>query len=351
MSWVALIDQNSRLRHAGFHEDQELRRGTLMFETTVAPHGTPQTLIAAQSPRADQGELSVQAFPGGGIHFLLQSHGDILHTAISHDAEDQSDVLRISYSWDLANRFGAISIERPGTLKLFRRIIEPAMPISAQIIKSLLSTSGQSLLDPAVKFIALSNEVEPVGPMPSICASSPVQTPYGQRPAGELQRGDLVMTLSGTTVPVLQTLRRTVPARGAFRPVKLRAPYFGLQQDIVVTPEAHLVVGGSQVEYLFGSEGVLVPVKHLTSAASATFISGRQMMEYVQLLLPDHEAIFVGGTALESLNIGRLRRKKDMVPHTMLGKFDPATLPEHSKSAYPVLKQFEAVTLAQLRAA
>jgi len=329
----------------------EMPRGTLILETNVAPHTKPQTIVGLDLRGADLCDLSIQAMPGGGIHFLLRRDAEIIHAALSHDAEDQANLLRISYAWDMISGKGRLVIERPGTNKLYLRDIERPLPLNANAIQALIQPSGQRHLCEDLVFLAISDQVEPIGPMPALCPQTPIQTPYGMKAVGTLQRGYLVTTLNGDAVPVLQTVRRTLPARGSFQPVRLRAPYFGLTQDIVVTPEARLVVGGTQVEYLFGAENVLVPVKHLTSAASAKFEGDHRLVSYVQLLLPDHEPIMAGGTAVESLSIGRMRRKRQLLAATLLGEFDPHTLPEHSKTAFPVLKSYEAITLAHLRAA
>ncbi len=350
MTWVGLADHRSQSL-AEIETIGTMQRGTLILETNVAPHTKPQTIIGLELRGTDLCDLTIQAMPGGGIHFLMRRDSEIVHAALSHDAEDQANLLRISYSWDLPAARGQLVIERPGTNKLYLRDLDRPLPLTARVIEALIQPSGRRYLCDDLVFLAVSNQVEPIGPMPALCPQTPVQTPQGMRPVGTLQRGDLVTTLNGDAVPVLQTLRKTLPARGSFQPARLRAPYFGLTQDIVVTPEARLVVGGTQVEYLFGAEHVLVPVKHLTSAASAKFEGDHRLVTYVQLLLPDHEPILAGGTALESLSIGRMRRKRQLLQATLLGEFPPHTLPEHSKTAFPVLKSYEAITLAQLRAA
>lgn len=350
MTWVGIADHRSH-SVAPLSSRTPLRQGTLILETNVAPHTKPQTILGLELRGADICDMSIQAMPGGGIHFLLRRDSEIIHAALLHDAEDQANLLRISYSWDMDISKGRLVIERPGTNKLYLREIERPLPLSPLAIQALVEPSGRRHICEDLVFLAISDVVEPIGPMPALCPQTPIQTPDGMKPAGEFKRGDLITSLNGDAIPVLQVLRKTLPARGSFQPVRLRAPYFGLTQDIVVTPEARLVVGGTQVEYLFGSENVLVPVKHLTSAASASFEGDHNLVTYVQLLLPDHEPIVAGGTAIESLSIGRMRRKKQLLGATLLGAFDPHTLPEHSKTVFPVLKSYEAVTLAKLRAA
>ena len=81
----------------------------------------------------------------------------------------------------------------------------------------------------AVTYLAVSTALEPVGPMPGLDPATPVATPQGYRRVDSLKRGDLVLSETGGSLPVLHVLHREVPALGIFRPVTLRAPFFGLQ--------------------------------------------------------------------------------------------------------------------------
>lgn len=351
MSWIATIDSDVRAATHGSIGHGRMRRGSIVLETKASPQDRPQVLFSMRFPGQTRSELTIQAVPGGGVHFLFAREQDSVHFALPQDAEDQADVIRLTYAWDLQQNLGRLSLERPGTSKIFLKTFANPLPLTGQELLYLSERPKRQHFHSEFCYLAVSTEVVPIGPMPVICPRTPVQTLYGAKYAGDLKRGDLVTTLAGESVPVLQVLRRTVPAMGSFTPVRLRAPFFGLHQDIVLAQEARLVVGGSQVEYLFGTDNVLVPVKHLTSGSSARFEAGHPLVTYVQLLLPDHEALVLGGTAVESLNIGRIRRKQTIFPATMLQDFDPLTIPEHSKLAFPVLKHFEAVTLAEHRAA
>jgi hypothetical protein len=229
--------------------------------------------------------------------------------------------------------------------------LPPPHPMPLADLRILLTDPRQRQIDPDVIFVALSNRIEPIGPMPGLASNVPVCTPSGYVPAGQLKRGDLVDTDEGQIVPVLQTVTRRVPAMGSFRPVRLRAPYFGLRRDIVVSPQQRLVIRGSEVEYLFGCEAVLVPARHLINGFSALYAETSDIVSYHHLLLPAHEEIIVAGTRTESLYIGRLRRNPDLLGASVLAGFDRARLPEHPRPIWPVLKPYEAITLAMNRAA
>ncbi len=152
-------------------------------------------------------------------------------------------------------------------------------------------------------------------------------------------------------MPILRAVRQTVPTRGTHRPVRLRAPYFGLTRDIAVAPHQRLVISGSDVEYMFGTEAALMPARHLVNGASAHQGVGPDLVTYHGLLLPDHQAVLTAGCPVESLFIGRLRRDRQALAASVLGRKDAARLPDHSRPVWPALKPFEARTLAIQRAA
>jgi len=218
-------------------------------------------------------------------------------------------------------------------------------------LRALCLGGEQRLISDDVSFFAVATHIERVGPSPTLTPETPVATPLGYRPVGQLRRGDTVLTAKGETVPVLHRIDREVPARGTQRPIRLRAPYFGLKQDIEVAPDQRLVIRGSEVEYLFGHEAVLVPARHLAGASAAmpTFRAGT--VRYCQVLLPDHEVLDAAGTAAESLYIGRIRRKRRLLAASLLADLDQAYLPDQGVSAYPVLRAYDAQVLADYRAA
>lgn len=152
-------------------------------------------------------------------------------------------------------------------------------------------------------------------------------------------------------MPILQRIDSVVPARGLNKPIVLRAPYFGLKQNITVAPNQHLVIQGTEVEYLFGHEAVLVPARNLAGATTEAARHRAGTIRYCQLLLPGHEALNAAGTAAESLYIGRIRRKPHLLAASRLADLDEAFLPDHGKSLYPVLRAFDAQVLADYRAA
>tara|TARA_R110002049_G_scaffold44333_6_gene130149 strand:+ start:3787 stop:4881 length:1095 start_codon:yes stop_codon:yes gene_type:complete len=364
MTWLALCDHDDRrLSLRGLGVDKRaaplladdprhlLTRGTILFETHMMPDERPRVLFGYKTPHPVLRSLTFQAIPGGGIA-MVQVQGDaITHAAIQHKDAGRTDVMRISYSWDSTAKWGRLTLEKPEETKVTSVVVPHPRPLSLDDIRNLMLGRGGQSFGPDMIFAALSDQIEPVGPMPTMTADTPVATPWGYRPLAKLRRGDTVMTETSGVVPVLHQVSRTVPARGSYRPVRLRAPYFGLQQDIIVAPDQRIKIDGPEVEYLFNQEAVLVPARHLVNGFAALNEPCGPVIQYAQLLLPGHDTMLAAGTAAESLYIGRLRRNAAQLESSVLRGLDRAGLPEHGRPGHQVLRWFEAIHLARQRAA
>lgn len=356
MSWIGLRDKqtgwfkpNSRDVMQGGH--LTLDRGSLIVETRISAETRPQTLLGFERTWPKTGRFCLQALPMGSVVLVDAQGDDICHATLPFEADGRLDVLRITYSWDAGQNWARLTLERPETDHVHSVTLSAALPFPFDDLNAVFAFGCNCEMDEEVLFAAISDQVEPIGPAPALTAQVPILTEKGEVPAGSIRRGDIVVTDAGDTVPVLQVVRRTVPARGSFRPIRLRAPYFNLNRDVVVSPQQRLVMQGSQVEYMFGREAVLVPARHLVNDRSAFVAKGPDLVTYHHLLLPGHDVILAAGCAIESLYIGRLRRRPDTLASSVLHAFDRNRLPEHPKPIWPVLKPFEAVTLAMTRAA
>jgi hypothetical protein len=368
MTWIALADHQeqqfslngigrpaqrsaqSRSKAPGTPDDI-LVRGTLMVETRLSPDGKPQDLLNYRGSKNWFRALKIHAIPGGGITLVIDQNNDVTHAAILHLGASRTDTIRITYAWDAPKRWARLAIERPdGSDVQYVQVANPK-PIPIAELRALVLDQNSRLLSEDLIFLAISDRVEPVGPTPTLTCSVPIETSTGFQSASTLKRGDLVRTENAGLVPVLHNVRRTVPARGSFEPVRLRAPYFGLKQDVIVAPDQRLVIRGSEVEYLFGREAVLVPARHLVNGIAGLREQGHATVTYTQLVMPSHEILIAAGTAVESLYIARLRRKPDLLGASLLSHLDRDSLPEHGQSIFPVLRWFDAITLVEQRSA
>jgi hypothetical protein len=107
------------------------------------------------------------------------------------------------------------------------------------------------------------------GSAPWIGLRTEVETSLGPVAAGNLKRGDVVLTLDRGPQMLLGAQPLSLPARGSFAPVLLRAPYFGTQQDILVSADQLIAIGGPETEYLFDTDSVLMPASALVDGRTA----------------------------------------------------------------------------------
>ena len=364
MAWIGISDHDGgQFDRTGLHRSEKnahrdddaagdlAQRGTLLVETHLSPEGRPQSLLKYGRANPAAGGLSLQVMPSGGIVLVDTLGGVLHHAALSHDLDGRSEQVRVNYSWDAPLGWGRLTLEHLSAGRLRSRTTAAPHPIPFDDLHMISRYPTCREIDADVSFLAVSDKVEPIGPMPGLTAHVPIDTPYGHVPASRLRRGDLVYTSDGDLVPVLQTVKQRVPARGRLRPVRLRAPFFGLEHDIMLAPHQRLVMSGSQVEYMFGTQAALVPAGHLVNGGAAYYADGPDTVTYHQILLPEHAAVLAAGCPVESLYIGRLRRKPTELAESVLAGMSRNSLPEHAKPIWPVLKPFEAKTLAMHRVA
>ena len=351
MGWIGITDKSGgRFLQTGQGDtnalDRLMPRGTLVLETRLSPDTSPRTLFAFRHTYPWPGGLSLRVMPNGGIVLIEAQGDDLRHSTLPHVTNTQIETVRLSYCWDARRGWARLTLEQLDTDTVRSLDLHAPRPLPVSELRAAIKDPRRRELDPLVNFAAISTAIEPVGPMPGLTGRTHVLTAHGEVPANRIKRGDMIKTARGNLVPVLQAVQRTVPARGSFRPVRLRAPYFGLQRDVVVAPQQKLVMSGTQVEYMFGKEAVLVPALQLVNGVSAHYAQGPDLVTYRGLLLPDHETVLASGCPIESLFVGRLRRKPDQLSTSVLAGFDASRLPEHSEPVWRILKPYEAYALA-----
>ncbi|MCF6430734.1 Hint domain-containing protein [Leisingera sp. MMG026] len=330
--------------------DGLLVRGTIMLEFQLPESARPEPLLLYSQCGDWPLRLALQAVPGGGLSFVLEQSGAVLHQTLNPTSLGRTGRLRLLYAWDAPARTGRLTLEQPDGSQMQIAALAGPKPWRLRDLQALTGPLGY--VAPAVEYVAFSSCMEPAGPAPALLPSTPIATPEGYRALNGLQRGDLVLTSSGEAVPVLHVIERQVPALGSFAPVRLRAPYFGLLRDIQAAPFQRLVLSGSEVEYLFGQPAVLVPAGNLLGTGTALRgASATPLITYRQAVLPDHEPLLAAGAMTESLFLGRLRRDPPRLAASLLAPLGAAALPEHRQPKFPVLRAFDAAVLAERRTA
>ncbi len=350
MSWIAIAGEGQNWtepeRVGQGQAGALLPCGTLLIETALDVADRPRRLLTLERDLPWRGRLSLSWLPGAALSLEVTQGARMLNVVLPLSLEMREHVLRVSYVWNAPGKVGRLAVERTDGTVLAWTTTEAPPPMAVSDAKALgRMTPGDGMI------AALSDRVEPLGPVPTLSAQVPVDTPFGARAVGALSCGDTLLTRDGAVVPVLARVTRRVPALGGFRPVRLFAPYFGLQSDLVVAPGQGLVIGGADVSYLFGCEAVLVQAASLVNGVAAAHEDCGPLIDWHHILLPGHEALCAAGAELESLYVGRLRRRRDLLAQTLLADVPGGLLPEHGGTKLKVLRPYEAVVLAEARAA
>lgn len=336
------------IRYRNSKGEDLLLHGTLLLEADVHP-GRRQTLVLAEVLNGPR-RFRITLTPEGRVTADVRDAHQKLQLELSADLVEDDTTFRLSFSWDAGDGVGLLSVEDLTRSRLRQCEVESCPPILTSDMAALIDAGRPpASRDLSIGFYAVADTVEPVGLVPAFARDTPVDTPGGQRMVQHLRHGDLVLTTDNGPQPVRWVGRREVPALGELMPVRLRAPYFGLLRDITVSADHRVLITGTEVEYLFGEEAVLVEARYLVNGISASRSNREPVVELYHVLLDNHEILSVSGSRGESLYVGRLGTTRDILETTMLSGIGMTEMPRHAGLAYPALKPFEASTLvAQL---
>ncbi len=320
------------------HDATLLTRGTLMVEAELQRSSRPDMLLDLRQGgpwparlclgRRGEGTVWLYANLGGAeMAAELELTGSALCAGL----------VRVSFAWDAPQRWGQLAVDLPdvGRVQVFKT---PApAPVRLADIAQFVSDRDSARRHVGLNWFAFADHIAPVGPMPGLSGAAPVATPKGYRPARDLQAGDTVISANGDVVPVLHRAVTVMPALSGFRSVRIRAPFAGLQRDVVVAAHQMVQVQGDEVAYLFGQDRALVPAGLLLASGAAHVTAAQPVAHYVNLVLPNADPILVAGLPMQSLNLGRLHRHPAEHAASLLSDCPRARTPEHGPETLPIL--------------
>ncbi len=347
MSWLAISDGRSCLRRPSNAAPELVAKGTLVLEAqTHGDRDDPVNLLTMERSDGWHRRLRVSLSPEGKVTLEHRQGQTAISASVHAPRLMANDTLRLIYSWDAPARTGTLTAENVDSAAAQQTRVARPNPMPTSDLRLLAETGADRRLDPRVSMLAASNRVEPIGPMPGFAAGTFVETAAGTRPIETIRPGDLVVTAGRGLQPVRHIVSREVPALGQYRPVRLRAPFLGLRTDLCVAPHHRVMIDGSDAEYLFGTDVVLVEARHLQPMAAAAHETARApVVRYHQLVLDMHDCLYTGGAWSESLYIGRLARRPARLASSVLAGVAPDRLPVHPEIAGPLLKPYEAMVL------
>jgi hypothetical protein len=147
--------------------------------------------------------------------------------------------------------------------------------------------------------------------LPGLESGARVETPQGPVAVEQIMPGMLVLSDTGQAHVVRWTDTRDRLCIGRSAPVLLRAPYFGLGADTCVTPETRLKRHGADVEYLAGTDTVLVRAADLVSGPAARFERSLPLRRFHHIMLDDPACLNVWRCPVETAFLSEVLASQD----------------------------------------
>jgi hypothetical protein len=325
-NWLALSDRPTAL--AAAKGESLLAKATLVFEFEFPLEGST-VLLDFKSDDSWPRALSLFIDEAAGV-VVLHRQGDRLlrHVLPGPLALPSSGVGRISLGWDGPGKEWTLALEQPGSGEGRTTRGRNPMPMLLDDIVQICEGSDTIVRHKSMLWFGVMDGQTLPERAPWLGLQTPIDTSNGPIAAGRLRPGDLVLTDDGDFASLMSIRYMELPSRGSFSPVILRAPYFGVETDILVSADQLIALSGDEVEYLFGDETVLTEAKNVTDGRAA--------------LMDLRRAV----TACVSLDFGepRLIRAEAcrLLTHSNASKWQAPTLP------YPVIQGYETIPLLDM---
>lgn len=158
---------------------------------------------------------------------------------------------------------------------------------------------------------AIATHAVPTTDLPGLETGARVATPDGPVAVERIRPGMRVTGDDGRAHVVRWTDARERFCIGRSAPVLLRAPYFGLGADTCVTPETRLMRHGADVEYLAGTDTVLVRAADLATGPAAVFDRSRPIRRFHHIMLDDPACLNVWNCKLETAFLAEVLAAQD----------------------------------------
>ena len=207
---------------------------------------------------------------------------------------------RITYGWNRRTGRWTLTFGRIGMGEECKSTGIGPIALSKHELAALCRRDGVALRHRSLLWFGVTQDAAPPERAPWLGLRTPVETVRGPVAAGNLQRGDLIRTADNGLQPVLRVNRLRLPSRGSFTPVILRAPFLGQGSDVLLSADQLVMLGGAEVEYMFGVEEVLVPAHALANGTIARSDERQASVDCVSLDLGLPELLLVDGLTLLS---------------------------------------------------
>lgn len=293
--WIALSDHAAPIEGQGIAD--VVQCGSLVVELTE-PSQSGTVLLDYQSEVGWPRGLSIFHHAQTGIILMHRQGGTVTRHHLPGPLPQGWGLARLIFAWDGPARTWSLTLEdAEGRWAVGATGTKP-MPLTGKDIRALCAGGSAVQRHAAVDWFGVSLQPPGLPPAAWVGHRTPIDTRRGLVAAGELGPDDLVATLDGGYLPLLALHRMTLPNRGRFSPVLLRAPYFAERADLLVAPGQLTLLSGAAVEYLFGEDAVLAPAAALRDGNTALSDTRRPLTTCIALALGQPALILADGCPL-----------------------------------------------------
>lgn len=328
--WIALSDRG----FCGAAPDAHALLDQGLFVMELALPLEPATILLDH--QAEDGWPRTFALfhdDSAGLVLLHRQGQSVARHALPGPLPQGGDIGRLCFHFDAPARHWRMSFqvltdtgtEPDNTHRLSASGTNP-LPIRLADMAALCTAQAAKAPHPAVLWFGVSRGDAPPARAPWIGLRTPVETTRGVVAAGNLQAGDMVHTLDGGPMPVLAVRRLDLPSKGSFAPVLLRAPFYGQEQDLLIASDQRIALAGSEVEYLFGEDEVLIEAGLLADGRTALLDQRRSVTTSVALEFAAPALILADGCALLCAPVGQPMLAPDSLPRRSLHSYEVLTL-------------------------
>lgn len=352
MSWRALRGADGAARRIGVVPEGIMGQGTLVLECDgPALGGSYGPILRVEPGQEPQRIFALDRRRDGDLSLLLRNGPAASHLVVTPPDPAADKPVQIIYRWRCETGDSLLTIGNGETRTARYGGLGPVPAITGEQITALFIGRHGAVRHPAITGIAFADHLLPVGALPALVAGASVMTPEGPRSVETLRPGEFVLTAESGWRPVRWQGGVELPALPGYAPVRLRAPYHGLDRDLVVLPEQRIALTGRDIEYQFGAERVLVSARDLLDGRTAVREPVRTATLHCHAILLDRpEIIHASGGWVQSLDLGAIARHPDQAALCVCGDlFRAGQLPTHGKSPYRLLHPFEVAELKHMR--
>lgn len=307
MAWLAIWDGTRSIHTTKPADIADLPQGVLTFELRLREtRGVP--IIVWQGRTQTAADFRLIHYPNGS---LSVEHGEFRSETPAGFLTD-GNPLNVHYAWDAQGRTDTLILENTETG------LRHAVPYGLQS-SVVLDTLLPARLDAAVSMdhAGIADHFVPATPVSGFASGVKIQTPDGPMAVETLRAGMQVTTVKNGPQPI-RWIGRTEPlARGRTAPIHMRAPYFGLTNDIWITRAHRVLLSGCDIEYLFGMDHVFARAGDLVNGRSARLCMTKPTRVYHHIMLDDHDCLIAGRCRMESALLGDILTAQGKSPHSL----------------------------------